>query len=164
MSGKSSKLAPFFASPTASRTAHDAELKRAIQLSEEEARFANMSEEQLLQQALEASRADLDDKTKRSRSPSIGHEEAAKPAKKSKTSTPLLQITDTAAGDDDDTELNFTPESFGEKEEIINRLNGSLDLIYCKGWIRRQERVRLREWMLKELMWHRVSSILNATR
>ena len=153
-----STLASIFASPGASRkdsAAGDSELARAIKLSEEEARLSKLSEDELLQKALEASRAESETKGKRSRSGSPHPEEKVVPKKVTKLQT-FGQI---KAADDDDQELTFTPESFGEKEEIINRLNGSLDLIYCKGWIRREERMKLREWMLRELTWHRVSKL-----
>jgi hypothetical protein len=104
-----------------------------------------------LQQALEASRAEMDDAAKRSRM-----EDAHTPVKRHKSSAEAIEKADTT---DTETELDFAEESFGEKEEIINRLNGSLDLVYCKGWIRWEERVKLREWMLKELTWHRVSNV-----
>lgn len=152
MPAGSSTIAAFFAHPQPSqkRTATtDLELERAIKLSEAEARLSSLDEDELLQQALEASQADMDDTSKRTRS-----EDDATEVKRRKGATDAnmkAEVRELHEG------FAFTEESFGEKEEIINRLNGSLDLVYCKGWIRRQERVRLREWMLKELTWHRVS-------
>ncbi len=39
----------------------------------------------------------------------------------------------------------------------IDKLNGSLNLVFWKGWLKEPARTQLRRWMLEELSWHRVS-------
>jgi hypothetical protein len=40
--------------------------------------------------------------------------------------------------------------------EVIDRFDGSLDLLYCKGWLTPIARQALFAWMTAELRWHRV--------
>jgi hypothetical protein len=40
--------------------------------------------------------------------------------------------------------------------EVIDRFDGSLDLLYCKGWLTPSARQALFAWMTAELRWHRV--------
>lgn len=166
----SSKLASYFAplggSGSKIHSTSDLELQRAIELSEAEARLSTLSEDELLQQALEASRVEMVtmNRVKRKRTASIekgAKETIAKMPKNMNIFTEKEEASSSSSSAEVIeqpvfTAESFKDESFGDKEEIINRLNGSLDLVYCKGWIRREERLLLREWMLKELTWHRV--------
>ncbi|UZJ52994.1 hypothetical protein CBS101457_002314 [Exobasidium rhododendri] len=161
MPSGSARISSFFtASSSSSRgtlSSDDAAMQRAIRLSAAEAKSAALSEDELIQQALEASMADVDSKVtvKRPRSESFTTEEelANSEPKRNKIEVVDPFQTVSIAGDD----IAFTPESFNEKSEIINRFDGSLDLLYCKGWIKRPERQQLQDWMLNEMTWHRVS-------
>lgn len=164
----SSKIASYFASSQGNsgkpKLKDEVELQKAIELSEAEARLSNLSEGELLQQALEASRAEMVklESIKRKRSSSLETDFEIAETKSKKIQ--VLQENEATSSRDVIqqpvfTAESFKEESFGDKEEIINRLNGSLDLLYCKSWIRREERLQLREWMLNELSWHRVRYI-----
>lgn len=165
----SSKLASYFAplggGGSKLHSTSDLEVQKAIELSEAEARLSTLSEDELLQQALEASRVEMVtmNRVKRKRTASIDGVAKETIVKKPKNMTIFPEKEASSSSSSKEvieqpvfTAESFKDESFGDKEEIINRLNGSLDLVYCKGWIRREERLLLREWMLKELTWHRV--------
>lgn len=79
------------------------------------------------------------------------HEFSAKPAKpvaplfaRSTSPVPAPDLTCAAAS------LTQAP------LEVIDRFNGSLDLLYCKGWLVPSARQALFAWMTSELRWHRV--------
>jgi hypothetical protein len=160
-----STIASFFSSSqnshTTASTKDDADLRRAIELSEKEARLASLSEEELLQQALDANLAEASShpvKRLRSESPDKANKVTPKDQKRSKIEEETRSVPDIKEDEEvEESELAFTGKSFNDQEETINRFNGSLDLLYCKGWIRKPERQQLRDWMLTELTWHRVS-------
>lgn len=135
----------------------DKDLKRAMELSAAEAKMNDLSEEEMLQRALEASKAEMNPtKTnrKRSKSPVVMLNDVMPGVKKLRRED--KDGIDDEIQDEKVIEPTFTSESFSDKEEVIDRFNGSLDLLSCKGWIRKEERIQLRNWMLKEMAWHRV--------
>lgn len=158
-------LSTYFAASQRSRSPgqEDAALQNALALSEAEARLAQLSDEELIQRAIEASRAEIDEavggSSKRLRSNSPARQPGE--AKEVRTS-----------GDDDVTSgrvrsnsgPTFTRDAFSDKQQLISKFNASLDLVYTPGWIRKEERQLLREWMLAELAWHRVSGLKRRSR
>ncbi|CEH19401.1 hypothetical protein CBOM_06728 [Ceraceosorus bombacis] len=184
-----------------SLTANDADLERALELSEQEARVSAMSEEEALEAALAASmeqeqrqgvklRSGTPERYKRKHPEAIERSERADGTRRKvdeaveDASRPLRFSDDAGASrhDDADAKAELKQESAGlaplfggSKSAVevpifsiggaetsdsamttINKLNGSLDLLYCKGWIVPEARRRLFRWMLNELAWHRV--------
>lgn len=150
----------------------ESDLEKALRVSEQEARLADMTEEELLNTAIQRSLEDQDgqvDESKRitkrrkvdeeenmssMRGKNIlsqsQHPEVENPGKlHASTSRVSLHPPPVFREDSYDTRL----------EKVIDRFHGSLDLVMCKSWLKEGPRRQLREWMLSEIAWHRVSYI-----
>lgn len=152
----------------ATTSGHDRELQRALAMSAKEAQLASMDDEEQMQAAIRASLAEK----KAQRHPSPGNNADAKlpPLPPQQQLTQLLgkrKAAEDPNGNDAQirdppppTALALGPDAFDTRNEtVITRLEGSLDLIYCKAWLKPSPRRILREWMLSQLAWHRVSYI-----
>lgn len=142
------------------KSLEEVELEKALAISEAEAKVANMDDDARIKAAIEES---LNEKQNKEVGSSLkrkikdeSNAESSSPAAKKVNRTEELKEEE----GDDKKHPTLDDNSFDiRSERSIEKLNGSLDLIYCKGWIRNQERKRLRNWMLNELAWHRVTYI-----
>ncbi|PWN36374.1 uncharacterized protein FA14DRAFT_172920 [Meira miltonrushii] len=144
------------------KSLEEIELEKVLALSEAEAKVADMDDEARIKAAIEQSL--IEEQSKEVKGEEVGGSSkrrledgllvgpsSSPPKKVHRTEEPKDEEVGDPSLDDD---------SFDSRSERnIEKLNGSLDLLYCKGWIRSQERKRLRNWMLNELAWHRVTYI-----
>jgi alkylated DNA repair dioxygenase AlkB len=143
------------------RDAKEDDLEKALRLSAKEARLAAMSDEELVQAAIKESLEAEEGKTrvKEEGSSSSSHKRKLGGSSDRAGSLKALKVT-SEAPEDGTVEPTLGNESFDDgKEHLVNRLNGSLDLIVCKEWIKKSERLALRRWMLSQLAWHRVTYV-----
>lgn len=154
------------------KSSEQKELEEVLALSEAEAKVANMDDEARIQAAIEQSLHEevaKDDSVpvypnKRKIEESSSTDIIKSPNKKSKEREEGA-ITEKEDQIEDHRLPTLDEEHFDiRSERSITKLNGSLDLIFCKGWIKNQERKRLRNWMLNELAWHRVTYIQPRTK
>lgn len=139
----------------------DDDLGRAIKASKLEARVAEMDEETMLREAIRLSEAAV---AVPGRPMGEGWtSEDNKPSPKKKVDPfQTSQLSDHA---DASLLLEWPDSSFSSKPaETINKLEGSLDLLYFKRWINAHARQHLRSWLLSNLAWHRVSYTRPSTK
>lgn len=144
------------------KSLEEIELEKVLALSEAEAKVANMDDEERIKAAIEQSlneeqskvvaKEEAEGSSKRKLEAEVSVRTSSPPPKKMHRTEELKEEEE---GDPTLDDASFDTRA----ERNIEKLNGSLDLLYCKGWIRCQERKRLRKWMLNELAWHRVTYI-----
>lgn len=110
---------------------------------------------------LESPKAELNDVGKGKfaiRSSAQGGIPVFPPAPFSSSATPTSAV---PTSPDQTQEFELSDGAFSNDDgTIIDRLEGSLDLVFWKRWIGgMEERRKLMEWMLRELAWHRVSML-----
>ncbi|MCO5599849.1 hypothetical protein L7F22_053956 [Adiantum nelumboides] len=151
---------------TPKKSLEEIEFEQALALSEAEAKIANMDDEARIKAAIEES---LNEEKSRKVKEEAGSSSKRKlnDGSPTETSTSLVRKVQRIEEPIEEEERHPTldDDSFDTRsEKEIVKFDRSLDLLYCKGWIRSQERKRLRNWMLNELAWHRVTYIQPRTK
>lgn len=161
------RLSTLFAGKTSSTAGPSAErqddLQRALALSAAEARLADMTEEERLEAAIAQSLAEEEH---------VGNDSLPQSSKAKRkmvdeeetdnvTTPPAKQAKPTSETAFDGLPPSLDVDAFNVQGTVceINKLNGSLDMSLSKGWLKEQQRTRLRMWMLSQLAWHRVTYI-----
>lgn len=139
----------------------DDDLGRAIKASKLEARVAEMDEETMLREAIRLSEAAVT-----VHGPPMGEgstSEDNRPSPKKKVDP--FQTSQLSDQTEASLLLEWPQSSFSSKPaETINKLEGSLDLLYFRRWINAHARQHLRSWLLSNLAWHRVSYTRPSTK
>lgn len=136
----------------------DDQLQRALELSKKQAKLESMDEEQQLAEAIRQST-----QTSRNESSDLPELQSfssddTKEVPESKTSSSLAPLFGNGAGSSSDFSTFDSRFLTDRAPKVINKLEGSLDLLYLPGWIGKEGSRRLFQWMLSELNWHRVSA------
>jgi len=124
----------------------DTQLETALELSKRQSRLDSMNEEEQLQEAIRRSKE----------SESVDSNRASSSSSKLTATAPLAPLFSGKTSSDFST--TFEAKYLNNKPpRVINKLQGSLDLLYFPGWIGKEGARKLLHWMLEELNWHRVS-------
>jgi len=161
----------------------DEQLRLAVAASREQARLEAMSEEELIAEAIAQSNAEEASSSKKRAQEESGPDsrEAKKPRTKERSedddppapnafelmkhnakslASSSRSVGSVAAQRSDRVSVSapaISSASFVSHEGLpIDKLDGSLDLVFWKGWLKEPARSQLRKWMLEELSWHRV--------